>query len=421
MNKKIVIIISVLAVVLLTTTCLGQTADSTQWIAEAIDYLDRVHHFDDIYADVNLTNRYQVSLAIANNIQKLDLEESSRVQRFGVSRKVNLLEMITKYNNSVESNYQLPEQYITVITSLANEYRKELNVLGYEIEDLGSIQRLVLNDDRTDRSGESLTRFGSNIYVPEVSPQSHNQGATNSSLDYTRNSIVEELNRQSVLSKHFNDDENEDSQIVLNSLFPLWSSDFFIGAGLSVLESENNFESSSGYAGIIGEYPITNDAIVEGQYLLDLAQPFDPGIFQIGARVRFGNMELGGLVQTSDRADDGATTSLDFTLGGPNSLLLRAAYNANWKKISELGRTASTSIDLGIPISQGRIDLRLSQEWNQDQIPGNDGEFAQASDQTKASIGFSYALTNEATFQLDYQLIDFSDVGKAFAEFSIRF
>ena len=63
--------------------------------------------------------------------------------------------------------------------------------------------------------------------------------------------------------------------------------------------------------------------------------------------------------------------------------------------------------------------LGLEQTKSQEGSGSDQGD--QAADQTKASIGFSYDLTNEVSFKLDYRLIDFSDVNKALAEFSIRF
>lgn len=238
-----------------------------------------------------------------------------------------------------------------------------------------------------------------------------------------REEIVETLNKESVLSKYFSDDGTENTRILINSLIPLWSSDWFIGAGLSLPSLPRDWAEepeSSGYASIIGEYLINQDLVLEGQYLHNLAQPFDAGVLQFGARGRIGNITLRGLVQTPEDEEEGAKASLDITYATPNSILIKAGYNANLKTVSQLGfASSSATIGVDIPIPQGRIMLGLEQTKSQEGSGSDQGD--QAADQTKASIGFSYDLTNEVSFKLDYRLIDFSDVNKALAEFSIRF
>ena len=234
---------------------------------------------------------------------------------------------------------------------------------------------------------------------------------------------METLNKESVLSKYFSDDGTENTRILINSLIPLWSSDWFIGAGLSLPSLPRDWAEepeSSGYASIIGEYLINQDLVLEGQYLHNLAQPFDAGVLQFGARGRIGNITLRGLVQTPEDEEEGAKASLDITYTTPNSILIKAGYNANLKTVSQLGfASSSATIGVDIPIPQGRIMLGLEQTKSQEGSGSDQGD--QAADQTKASIGFSYDLTNEVSFKLDYRLIDFSDVNKALAEFSIRF
>lgn len=404
MNKRIVIIFMLAMVIMLllpATTCYAQAQNTKQWIYDAVNYLVD-QPFGDLYRDINPENRYQVSLAVANTIQSIDLSNSSRIQRFGVSRKINLQEIIADYNQRAAGNMRLSDQQILVLAALAYEYRSELNVLGYWIEDLHPIESLVIASEETAaKETDSLINFSGSVSAQNLTVQSnHSQGAA--------------LNRERVLSKYFGDEE-EDTQILINSLVPLWSSDWYFGAGYSLSEGDAEDETT-GYAGIIGEYSIFKDIVLEGQYLHNLSQPLEPGIFQLGARGRFGNMELRGLVQTEDNVEEGTKASLDLTYGGPNTLSIRAGYNANLKTISQL----STSIDVDIPISQGRLTLGVSQEWNQERDPSED-DSVKGSDQTKASIGFNYDFSQEMSFKLDYRLIDFSDVDRAFAGFSIRF
>lgn len=409
MNKRIFVFFFSLLVLILATTCAAQQG-SGQWIYDAVAYLKQLE-FGDLFADVHPENRYQVSLAIANTIQRLELTNNTRVQRFGVSRRVSLKELFDTYNLGVPEQKRLPEQALSILTQLADEHRDELNVLGYWIEDLPS-NTVSLNQDL----GKQPVILESNLFGSDMLTKL---------LKQKQDSIIKEtdngVNKSSVLSKYFGEDEAEDNRILINSLIPLWSSDLFIGAGLSLpapSEPDKDTEDQPGYAGIIGEYLINQGLVLEGQYLHNLSQPFDPGVLQFGARGRLGNVTLRGLIQTAEDENEGAKASLDITYTTANSIMIRAGWDANLKPVSELRFPASTSIDVDIPISQGRIALGLVQKWNQE---GTDEETSEFTDRTRASIEFSYDLTNEVSFKLDYRLIDFSDVNKALAEFSIRF
>jgi len=412
-NKRIIVFFFPFIILLLATTCAAQVQETEQWVYDAIDYLNQTD-FGELFADVNPENRYQVSLAIANTIQKLELNDNTRVQRFGLSRRISLRDLFDNYNQHVSEQQQLPETAMSVLALLVDEYHNELNVLGYWIEDIPS-STLTLKPNQA----KTPVTFGG--HVPGSEPltplldQDDQEGIF-------KNEIVKNLNKSSVLSKYFSDDEADDTRILINSLIPLWSSDWFIGAGLSLPALPQDGRETSedaGYAGIIGEYLINQDLVLEGQYLHNLAQPLNAGVLQFGARGRLGNVTLRGLVQTAEADAEGAKASLDITYATPNSILIRAGYNANLKTVSQLGFSASTSIDVDIPIQQGRIALGLVQRWNQE--GADDEENNQLTDQTRASIEFSYDLTNEVSFKLDYRLIDFSDVNKALAEFSIRF
>jgi hypothetical protein len=412
-KKAIIVFFFPVIILLLATTCAAQELETEQWIYDAIDYLNQLE-FGELYSDVNPGNRYQVSLAIANTIQRLELNSASHVQRFGVSRKISLKGLFDNYNQQVSEQERLPEKAISVLILLADEYRDELNVLGYWIEDLPGEALSYKPDYAT----TSIMFEGS---VPGADPAVNLNSQERPGA--FREEIVETLNKESVLSKYFSDDGTENTRILINSLIPLWSSDWFIGAGLSLPSLPRDWAEepeSSGYASIIGEYLINQDLVLEGQYLHNLAQPFDAGVLQFGARGRIGNITLRGLVQTPEDEEEGAKASLDITYATPNSILIKAGYNANLKTVSQLGfASSSATIGVDIPIPQGRIMLGLEQTKSQEGSGSDQGD--QAADQTKASIGFSYDLTNEVSFKLDYRLIDFSDVNKALAEFSIRF
>ncbi|HOB08864.1 MAG TPA: hypothetical protein PLW17_06295 [Limnochordia bacterium] len=409
MNRRMIVFFFPLIILLLATTCAAQKEETDQWIYDAVAYLSQLD-FGELYADVNPENRFQVSLAIANTIQRLEQNSGLPVQRFGVSRRINLKELFDSYNQRTLEHSRLPEQAMTSLALLADEYRDELNILGYWIEDLPS-----LATNQTD-SAKASAILESNLYGAGTFAHLLNGSQTS----VFKSGSMQDLDKSSVLSKYFGEDEDEEERILINSLIPLWSSDWFIGAGLSLpaLPKGEQAAEEPGYAGIIGEYLINPGLVLEGQYLHNLSQPLDPGVLQFGARGRLGNVTLRGLVQTGEDESEGAKASLDITYTTANSILIRAGFYTNLKPVSQLGFSASTGIDVDIPIPHGRIALGLVQRWNNDSL---DEENSDAADRTRASIEFSYDLTKDVSFKLDYRLIDFSDVNKALAEFSIRF
>lgn len=397
-DSKIVFIAALLLLLFPTTPVAAQPSLAEDWVTDALGYLNSFELYD-YNTEINPNNRYQVSLALANTLQSLDMHDNPRIQRFGVSRGVTLSEIIHQYNLSVTEDEQLPEQYFITLAALATEYQDELDVLGYKIK-------------------------------PE--PQLISLGALNPS------GVSEGRNTR---SGYFAETDEEKEYLLSSNLVPLWA-DFYLGAGL-VVEDEKDYELNgadrqpSGYAGLIGEYFVNDDILFEGQYLHNLAQPFETGVLQLGATLRLGSVELGGLIKSPEGGGEkSGLTSFDFSYGDSESVSLNAGYqvDTNFKTIAELGNPARTNIDVGIPFSQGRLTLGVSQSWNQhdanhdgsNEPNEGDGEHGgMTSDESDdeesvASLGFSYKFSNEASVQFNYSLIDFSDIDTR-AEFSIRF
>lgn len=423
-RKRIITVFIIIGILLFTATCFAKGIEvSDKLVSEAIEYLE-LFHFGSC-KELNSADRYQVSLELANIIQRLELDTNSRILRFGVSRKINLHQIINNYNRTVMNEQRLSKENISILTLLAKEYRQELNVLGYDIQDF-NLQVSAGAEEYMPNANLDLLKT-KDAYIADGALQRKQILKINSS-DLKQPVVAGETqyNEQyftiGQLSKKFRtpydeQDGDEIPELVINNLIPLWS-DLSLGAGVFLTQTDE--ENNSGYAGLAGEYLLGKDFVLEGQYFHNLSQPLKTGILQLGARVRLGNVELGGIIQTPESKQ--MTTSLDLTYGIPNSFSVRAGagYQADsdLKTIAELGNPVSTSLDVDIPISQGRIVIGLLQEWNQERKDeyGSD----EHNDTITASLGFSYELDKAAFIELDYSLINFSSIDTN-AKFSIRF
>lgn len=423
-------------VMLFATICSAQLLTDDDWIYESLEIICQNEN-DDILGSINTENRYQVSIAIADIIQKLDLENQSQIQRFGMSRKISLEDMIYNYNLTVPPEQELSEEYIAALFKLAHEYYQELSVLGYNIQDVATISvgksnlEFIPDFAVSLNIGESSVPPQSQYDEPGFEQESVNDSNVVQPLTDDNNKLrydfFLEENHQELDNAIFGiiSDRSKDSstELVVENMFPIWPN-LYLGASLMLSEhddqedNDQNNRTTDGYAGLIGEYILGSDVVLEGQYLHNLSYPLQTGSLQLGARVRLGNIELGGLIQTPESNEDSTRTSIDLTYGIPDSISVRAGYHvdSDLKTIVELGNPASTSLDMNIPLGQGRIDLGLTRGWGQDDETDSEDD----GETTSALVSFSYELSNETSFKLDYNLVNFSDV-KTTAEISIRF
>lgn len=422
MNKiKSIITAIIIGILLFTATCFAQELEiSEKLVSEAIEYLG-LYHFGSS-KDINPADRYQVSLALANIIQRLELDSNSRIQRFGISRKIDLQKTINNYNRLVRNEQRLSDEYISFLTLLAKEYRQELNILGYDIQDFHmqvagipfaaptQVQAAKLDSKKTIIADSELQQE----HVLMINSSGLTRPTIAAETQYNDQYFTIGQLSKKIRNPH-NDQDDDIPDLVINNLIPLWS-DLYLGAGVVLTQTAE--EKNSGYAGLAGEYLLGKDIVLAGQYFHNLSQPLKTGILQLGARVRLGNVEFGGLIQTPESKP--MTTSLDLTYGVPNLFSVRAGYqvDSDLKTIAELGNPISTSLDVDIPISQGRIAIGLLQEWNQEKE--TDGGSNENNETITASLGFSYTLDNAAFIELDYSLINFSSFDTR-AKFSIRF
>lgn len=440
-------------VILLVLFIHSPTANSSdlipeQWIYDAVEYLNGFQ-IQSQKEGIRSLNRYQVALSLANIIQNLELSHPSLVQRFGVSKEIYLREIVQTYNASVDSELRLPEEYLQVLSKLALEFHEELEVLGYAVQDAGEIQRAV-----SAQRGFPIA----NTYAAAIGDRK---------LPSNGQAAVSFKERYSYLDLLFDPDASAKDLTLDGEIIS--SEDFLLGAVLTLHEIEEDVQVP-GVAGLAGKYLFNKDFVLEGKYLHNLDAPLGSGVFQLGATVKLGDLELGGVLralqskventepqnragyelslklgdlmvstgrdplvnQGEGQGNSSYTTSVDLRYGMPDSILFSAGYQieSELKSIDELGKPSTTSLGLDIPIPQGRLKFGLTQEKlvaSEQSEPTSepDGQGDLSGKQT-ALVGLSYALGNEADLKLNYyRFINFDDLGSSAhdytAEFSFRF
>ncbi len=466
------------------------------WVYEAVGSLAESSVIDEDVPEQ--LNRFEVALLLSRALQQMERSEIDSNQRFGVSRDVSLSDIVLQYNKSVTAEEQMQTADVDWLRKLALEFRTELEVLGYAVRDddtgvsaspfsaptgLGydPVVRENLRRPYMTTSGQLLFGFHSPV------AEEPEQEVVNRELRVLQPGQVPDLNAGSLAMVPWNRPEGvpvsaaiqfEDGPKVAESRIPL-GSDLLLGARLV----EEPTEEGLGIAGVSGQYFISPDFSVEGEYLQNTETSFGSGAVSVGATVRLGDLELGGVVRSVqpgfqdmygsenplgatgygfslrvgdlvlntmrdervlwDASDERqVTTSLDLRYNLPNSASISAGFrqtDSDLRPISELGAPSMTTLGFDLPIPQGRLRLGLASEWG---VEGTSerGDFWEASSgltrsgesysRTTATVGLSYAFDGDTAFQLNYKLIDFSGFdastdeqksNMATAEFSIRF
>ncbi len=406
----------VIAIVLVLVLAVPATANSFSiipqgdWVYGAVTGLSE-NHFLPLAFSTDELNRYEVALILAGILQFIDLDDTSTIQRFGMSKKINLIDMINNYNQLVDEYHRLGVKSIDILRRLALEFQTELTVLGYAVKEekpFASSNNLV-----SQRAEQVLLAERDLTLQAEVtsSTQQELKGLWIPNYPVIRPSLWEDVQHTSTIhlddldvvplsDLHFDVDS---LNVVMNSLVPV-GDDLLVGARFVKLSDS---EENPKMAGLAGTYLFNDDVSVEGQYLHNTHTPLGSGFMQVGATVRLGELEVGGSlhalqsgyqpVESEVAVSSGSgyefsfrfgellvstgrdkmrisepdssqltTTNLDVRYGLPNMVLVSAGYrqvDSEFKSLAELGSPASTSLGLDIPIPQGRLRLGLTSEW----------------------------------------------------------
>ncbi len=494
MGKSVFVLIFVLLLSSPAATLSSDPIPQEHWVYRAVETLAE-GSFLPVAPNPGSLNRFEVALLVASVIQYIDTVNISSVQRFGVSREVVLSEIIADYNSRASASQTLSSRQIMMVDQLAYEFRFELKALGYAIKDpqlhnnvaqrieqVLLAERAALSPDLFATVEQPGATTSKSLWIPEypINPATLWEEIRQNTITVQTSMVHESMEEDRLL-----DWELQGLSPIVDGKIPA-RDDLVLRAGFMRSEFDGGNRNSI-IAALTGKYLLTNDVTLEGQYLHNTDHPLSPGLMQLGATVRIGDVELGGSLRSlqadqlasssNPTAASGAgyelsvrfgdlsvstgrdqfaytdqehsrltTTTVDLSYSLPNSLLVSAGYrqvDSNEKTVIELGNPAVTSLGLDIPFPQGRLLLGVTSEWMdspqrvvQETGKGNDGiEVIGSADAEKhskktASVGFSYLINSEASFQLNYKLIDFSSMNstmteqktnQATAEFSIRF
>jgi len=476
------------------------------WVYDAIDALAGSSVMDEIVPEE--INRFEAALLVSQAIQQLELLDEDRHQRLGVSRDVTLSDIVLEYNRTVSEKDRVDNTEADWLNKLALEFRPELEALGYSVQDQSSKRDLGSGLDASGGLGydpvlrENLRRpylasDGSELYRSSAAkPGSSEQDFR--VIDAGRVPDLNLWNQPS--SAHSSDEERQvplagtafqfDGEVApvgglqeFDERISL-ANDLRVGARYIEGPDTDDEEKQRALAGISGQYFLSEDLSLEGEYLQSTETAFGGGALSLGATMRLGDqIELGGSVRSlqsgfqplgaqesleggsgyglslrlgdlilntmrdehrfPDSEKPQITTSVDLQYNLPNSMLLSAGFrqtDEDFRSVKDLGKPSMTSLELDIPIPQGRLQLGLASEWTSGGDGENSGDMWQAGlsdgdresfSRTTASVGFSYLLDADTSFKLNYRLIDFSGMdtdgdedsksNRTTAEFSIRF
>ena len=363
-------------------------------------------------------NRNQGALLVARLLQHLSGEDHLESRRFGVSKNVYLDSMIFSYNQRV-----IPEKALTVyqvesLYRLVLEFRDELEILGYAIQDFNLLDAQGWTEGQVGLFGNRHL-----LYSEQALAAARKVEAQYTALKTTEPSS--QANSSLVAAQPSAESRN------------LWTGQFssvarFLPASSSLIAQE--------------PLPQQNPAIQIGN--LELSGSLRPGAANnpsvedsshsegagYGISVRMGDLALRtalDLEVDTQLVPQVASTSVDLSLDWADLFTVSAGYRQRDRLSDDAAQDdppVVTSLGVVVPINRGQVHLGMIHEWNFTALGGNplpDGELAM---KNTAELGLSYDFKNDSSLRFNYRLIDFNNVDKNYgaeaeakATFSIKF
>lgn len=362
-------------------------------------------------------NRNQGALMVARLLQHLSGEDHVQSRRFGVSQSVYLDNMIFGYNQRVSPEKAFTSIEVETLYRLVLEFREELEVLGYDIQDFN----LLLAESNVSQGRLLTTR--SLLYSEQA-------------LSAARKAEDE---RQIVVQEAPEPVAESLSQLLPNPLEPrnLWTGQFssvtrVLPPSSSFIAQEDRVQPMPSIQ--IGGLEVSSSVRSHtDSYLGTESGQADVGP-GYGLSVRMGDVAL----QTALDLDidtqlvKAASASVDLSWDWADLFTFSAGYRLREKLQNgdeeDDDAPFSTSLGVTVPISGGQVHLGMTQEWNLPERGGlsiSDGELSRSAKST-AELGLSYGFNNDSSLRFNYRLIDFSNVqedygAEAEAAFSIKF
>jgi len=362
--------------------------------------------------------RNQSALMVARLLEHLAGEEQAKSRRFGVSRDVYLDNIILKYNERAPKEQALTSGQVESLYRLALEFRHELEILGYAIQDFE-----LLTEPAWELTSLGLSAKRPLIYSKEAV----------AAVRRLQGSAVEEESSAGLWPAVAEDRETAADSGPLAENRSLWTGSFrgrvpalpganiFVAALPDEAEEERwlrlgGLEFSGGIRPVLsGTQPHEDLPLAEGGAVYGLS-------------VKLGDLALKTAVDhlalDEDQARKIISTSVDLSMGWFDLFTVSAGY----KHIDGLQEfldddpvlATTTSLGVEVPITRGKVSLDLSQRWPKLSASEKD-EF---SPKNMAELGLSYEFNNDSALRFNYKFIDFSSVEHdygATAEFSIKF
>lgn len=363
-------------------------------------------------------SRNQSALMVARLLEHLSGEDRANSRRFGVSREVYLDSIILNYNERAPKEQALTSGQVELLYRLALEFRQELEILGYAIQDFELL---------TEPAWE-LTSLGLSAKRPLVYSKEAVAAVRKLQMDANGGEIVNNLWHTAEQSA----ESREENMPLPRENKSLWTGSFRVqvpslpGAYSFVAElpetEEERWLQLGGLEFSGGIRPVPSGT----QPHEDL--PLAEGGAAYGISVKLGDLALKTAVDHLALDDDQTkkiiSTSVDLSMDWFDLFTLSAGY----KHIDGLQDfldedpilPTTTSLGLEVPITRGKVRLDLSQRWPKLNISEKD-EFTP---KNMAELGLSYEFNNDSALRFNYKFIDFSSVEHdygATAEFSIKF
>ncbi|HPT83153.1 MAG TPA: hypothetical protein PLM25_04630 [Limnochordia bacterium] len=353
-------------------------------------------------------NRSQEALLVARLLQHISGEDRLDSRRFGVSRSVYLDDLIFTYNQRVSPEKQFSASEVETLYRLVLEFRDELEVLGFDIQDFD----LLYAQNWAQKRGLSLA----------ARPLLYSEQALAAARKAEEAAVVFEPEAGAVLEPVTAAQEGRS----------LWTGQFsptgrLLPSALSFVAQEPVQERSAIQIGGLELSGELRAAVPEGPNA-DVAAGY-------GLSVKMGDVSLQTAVDLAvdpHLVPKTASTSVDLSWDWANMFTLSAGYKLRERLQSgsadeEEEAPLVTSLGVTVPMERGQVRLGINQEWNFSSLGGlAPGSGESMTTRNVAELGLSYELFNDSSLHFNYRLIDFSsmerDLGaEAEAAFSIKF
>ncbi len=404
----------------------GTALITHEWTYFAIEDLVRDRDIPQMSVPDEL-NRNQGALLLARLLQYLSGDEHLESRRFGLAKNVYLDDMIFTYNQRVASDKALTEAQVELLYRLVLEFHRELEILGYAIQDFDLL------------AADNLLRKAGGVFVRQPLLYSEQALAAARKADETARLESEGASQRKAEKDVGGASASEPPK-------NLWTGQYsgakYLPPTSSIVvrekeEPEENhqmfqlggIEVSGGLrAGFTAPHSDDEEGTAEGGA-------------GYGISVKMGELALTTAVDLAVESfvPKSASTSVDLSLDWADLFTLSAGIRQKGLLSGETNEDGEdllpvvTSLGLMVPIKRGQLHLGMTQEWGKShrgEGPGVDEEepgLNTGLPKNIAELGLTYDFDGDSSLRFNYSLIDFSNVGqgdahtKAEAKFSIKF